>query len=100
MCHSAMNVYLFVLSAITFDSVLTGNAMYTYYNEIPKLMNTLGMAAHTLNKYSTQDLTLNQDLHSITARSIYVIRFIICNYKIIYLHKLLKTVSTQIDVSI
>jgi len=69
----AMNVYLFVLSTVTFYSVLTGNAMYTYYNEIPKLMNTLGMAALTLNKYFTQGLTLNQDLHSITARSVYLI---------------------------
>jgi len=73
MHHSTMNVYLFVLSAVTFDSVLTGNAMYTYYNDIPKLMNTLGMAALTLNKDFTQGLTLNQDLHSITVRSIYLI---------------------------
>jgi hypothetical protein len=54
-----MNVCSFVLSAITFDSVLTGNAMYTYYNKIPKLMNTLGMAALTLNKDFTHGVTLN-----------------------------------------
>jgi len=46
-----------------FDSVLTGNVMYTYYSEIPKLMNTLGMAAVTLNKDFTQGRTLNQDLY-------------------------------------
>jgi hypothetical protein len=73
MSHSAMNVYFFVLSAITFNYVLTGNAMYTYHNEIPKLMNALGMATLTINKYFTQVLTLNQDLHLITARNIYLI---------------------------
>ena len=57
------------------------------------------MAALTLNKYFTQGHTLNQDLHSITVRSIYLIWLIICNYKIIDLHKLLKTASTQIDLS-
>jgi len=68
-----MNVNLFVLSAVAFDPVLTGNSMYTYYSEIPKLMNTLGTAAFTLNKDFTQGLTLNQCLPSITARSISLI---------------------------
>jgi len=58
------------------------------------------MAALTLNRYFTQGLTLNQDLHSITARSIYLIWPIISSYKIIYLYKLLKTDSAQIDVPI
>jgi len=58
------------------------------------------MVSLTLNKYFTQGLTLNQDLHSITVRSIYLIWLIICNYKIIYLYKLSKTDSAQIDVPI
>jgi hypothetical protein len=41
-------------------------------------MNTLGMITLTLNRDFTQGLTLNQDLHSITARGIHLIWLLIC----------------------